>query len=379
MSGHPRRGRPGPFHRRLLPIVAVLCVVMTTGACNPLDVLHYLAGCKDGSSSSSSASSSTVASTAKGEWTKLIGKTEGEIKRMWTDYVTPCSGYNIVYGGSGLQCTWWACMRQRALGHDLGQGSWGDGGMWGASAKAHGWKQGAKAGGIVSWTPGAAVSYIGSGGSWTADGRYGHVAVVEQVDGDSVHISEGGSGFKNANGVVSIHSGVISAKSPGATFWYPDGNTTAASKPSDGTSSSSQGSSATSTKWTCSASSSDDSDTGTVNVKYSGNGYHASPEDAKGIAKQMIASGYKEWDNDNDWQALVWIWQHESGWQWNATNPTSGAYGIPQSYPASKLAAAGSDWKDNAATQIKWGLQYIKQRYGSPHQAKEFWLRNNAY
>lgn len=59
--------------------------------------------------------------------------------------------------------------------------------------------------------------------------------------------------------------------------------------------------------------------------------------------------------------------------------PTSGAYGIPQSYPASKLAAAGSDWKDNAATQIKWGLQYIKQRYGSPHQAKEFWLRNNAY
>ena len=202
MSGHPRRGRPGPFHRRLLPIVAVLCVVMTTGACNPLDVLHYLAGCKDGSSSSSSSSSSTVASTAKGEWTKLIGKTEGEIKRMWPDYVTPCSGYNIVYGGSGLQCTWWACMRQRALGHDLGQGSWGDGGMWGASAKAHGWKQGAKAGGIVSWTPGAAVSYIGSGGSWTADGRYGHVAVVEQVDGDSVHISEGGSGFKNANGVV---------------------------------------------------------------------------------------------------------------------------------------------------------------------------------
>ena len=44
-----------------------------------------------------------------------------------------------------------------------------------------------------------------------------------------------------------------------------------------------------------------------------------------------------------------------------------------------ELAYAGSDWKDNAATQIKWGLQYIKQRYGSPHQAKEFWLRNNAY
>ena len=311
----------------MLSIAAALCVVMTTGACNPLDVLHFLAGCKDASSSSSS---STVASAATGDWTGNVGKTEGEVKRMWPASVSPCSGYNVVYGGSGLQCTWWACMRQRALGHDLGQGSWGNGGDWGASARAHGWKQGARAGGIVSFSPGSSVSYIG-GGSWTADGLYGHVAVVEQVDGDSVHISEGGSGFRNGNGVVVIHSGVISAKSPGATFWYPD------------------------------------------------DGWHAKPEDAKGIARQMIASGYKEWDNDTDWQALVWIWEHESGWRWNATNPTSGAYGIPQSYPASKLATAGGDWKDNAATQIKWGLRYIKSRYGSPGKAKEFWLNNNAY
>ena len=75
----------------------------------------------------------------------------------------------------------------------------------------------------------------------------------------------------------------------------------------------------------------------------------------------------------------MWIWEHESGWRWNATNPTSGAYGIPQSYPASKLATAGGYWKDNAATQIKWGLRYIKSRYGSPGKAKEFWLNNNAY
>lgn len=219
MTASRRRGRTGPLRRRLLPIVAVLCVVMTTGACSPTDVLHFLAGCKNGPSSSSS--SATTASTAKGDWTRNIGKSEGEIKRMWPDHVTPCSGYNIVYGGSGLQCTWWACMRQRALGHDLGQGSWGDGGMWGASAKAHGWKQGAKAGGIVSWTPGAAVSYIGSGGSWTADGRYGHVAVVEQVDGDSVHISEGGSGFKNANGVVSIIPASSAPKAPARPSGIP--------------------------------------------------------------------------------------------------------------------------------------------------------------
>ena len=359
----------------MLSIAAALCVVMTTGACNPADVLHFLAGCKDASSSSS-----TVASAAAGDWTGNVGKSEGEVKRMWPASVSPCSGYNVVYGGSGLQCTWWACMRQRALGHDLGQGSWGNGGDWGSSARAHGWKQGARAGGIVSFSPGSSVSYIG-GGSWTADGRYGHVAVVEQVDGDSVHISEGGSGFRNGNGVVVIHSGVISAQSPGATFWHPDDGsstgTTATSSDGGGTSSSS--SSATSAKWTCAASSDGSASDGSVNVKYSGDGYHAKPEDAKGIARQVIASGYKEWDNDTDWQALVWIWEHESGWRWNATNPTSGAYGIPQSYPASKLATAGGDWKDNAATQIKWGLRYIKSRYGSPGKAKEFWLNNNAY
>ena len=78
----------------------------------------------------------------------------------------------------------------------------------------------------------------------------------------------------------------------------------------------------------------------------------------------MIAS-YKDW-GDGDYDALVWLWNKESGWQWNATNPSSGAYGIPQALPASKLASAGDDWKDNAATQIKWGLNYIAGRYGSP-------------
>lgn len=73
-----RRPGPGVFRRRPLPIVAVLCVVLTTGACNPADVLHFLAGCKDASSSSS-----TVASAAAGDWTGNVGKSEGEVKRMW--------------------------------------------------------------------------------------------------------------------------------------------------------------------------------------------------------------------------------------------------------------------------------------------------------
>ena len=60
------------------------------------------------------------------------------------------------------------------------------------------------------------------------------------------------------------------------------------------------------------------------------------------------------------------LWKKESGWNYKATNRSSGAYGIPQSLPGSKMASAGSDWKTNPATQIEWGLGYIKGRYGTP-------------
>jgi hypothetical protein len=63
------------------------------------------------------------------------------------------------------------------------------------------------------------------------------------------------------------------------------------------------------------------------------------------------------------------LWTRESGWNYRATNPSSGAYGIPQSLPGSKMASAGSDWRTNPATQIRWGLGYIRQRYGSPCSA----------
>lgn len=71
----------------------------------------------------------------------------------------------------------------------------------------------------------------------------------------------------------------------------------------------------------------------------------------------------------SEFTALDQLWTRESGWRWNATNPTSGAYGIPQSLPADKMASAGADWRTNATTQIKWGLQYIRDRYGSPSAA----------
>lgn len=60
------------------------------------------------------------------------------------------------------------------------------------------------------------------------------------------------------------------------------------------------------------------------------------------------------------------LWEHESGWDVHATNPGSGAYGIPQALPGAKMATAGADWQTSAATQIRWGLTYIAATYGSP-------------
>jgi resuscitation-promoting factor RpfB len=72
---------------------------------------------------------------------------------------------------------------------------------------------------------------------------------------------------------------------------------------------------------------------------------------------------------------LIDLWNRESGWSVSAKNPSSGAYGIPQALPASKMASAGSDWETNPATQIKWGLGYIKATYGSPAEA---WAHEEA-
>lgn len=79
------------------------------------------------------------------------------------------------------------------------------------------------------------------------------------------------------------------------------------------------------------------------------------------------------------WQCLNLLWTGESDWTWNATNPSSGAYGIPQSLPASKMASAGPDWKTNPETQIRWGLDYIRQSYGTPCGALDFWNSQNPH
>lgn len=78
------------------------------------------------------------------------------------------------------------------------------------------------------------------------------------------------------------------------------------------------------------------------------------------------------------WTALNNIAMAESGWSTSAANP-SGAYGIPQSLPGSKMAAAGADWQTNPRTQIKWMLGYIRSTYGTPVRAWQFHLANGWY
>lgn len=78
---------------------------------------------------------------------------------------------------------------------------------------------------------------------------------------------------------------------------------------------------------------------------------------------------------DGQWGCLDSLWQRESGWNHLAMNPSSGAYGIPQSLPGDKMASAGADWRTNPTTQIRWGLGYIQGRYGSPCSA---WAHSEA-
>jgi hypothetical protein len=93
------------------------------------------------------------------------------------------------------------------------------------------------------------------------------------------------------------------------------------------------------------------------------------------VAERMLSQfGW----SSSQFSCLQPLWEHESGWTVTAENPTSGAYGIPQSLPAAQMASAGADWQTNAATQIRWGLTYIQGRYGSPcgawaHEESDNW------
>ncbi|HXB49255.1 MAG TPA: lytic transglycosylase domain-containing protein [Streptosporangiaceae bacterium] len=98
------------------------------------------------------------------------------------------------------------------------------------------------------------------------------------------------------------------------------------------------------------------------------------PGTAQSIAYGLLSSyGFSK----SQWGCLDDLWNAESGWRYNAEN-ASGAYGIPQALPGSKMATAGSDWQTNPTTQINWGLTYIKNTYGTPcgawgHEQADGW------
>jgi len=95
------------------------------------------------------------------------------------------------------------------------------------------------------------------------------------------------------------------------------------------------------------------------------------PGSAQAIAKKLLAD--RGWGADQ-YSCLVSLWNKESGWNVYAANP-SGAYGIPQALPGSKMASAGADWQTSAKTQIIWGLGYISGRYSTPCGA---WAQSEA-
>jgi hypothetical protein len=102
----------------------------------------------------------------------------------------------------------------------------------------------------------------------------------------------------------------------------------------------------------------------------------SSPGDPRSTARALMSRyGFAA----SQFGCLDSLWVKESGWNYRATNPSSGAYGIPQSLPATKMASAGSDWRTNPTTQIRWGLNYIRDRYGSPCAAWAHSQRTNWY
>ena len=106
-------------------------------------------------------------------------------------------------------------------------------------------------------------------------------------------------------------------------------------------------------------------------------GYQPGVTDPREMARQILKNKYGYGSSQFD--CFNNIIMRESMWRVDATNPSSGAYGIPQALPGSKMATIASDWRTNPATQIIWGIEYMKDRYGSPCAAWSFKSANGWY
>ena len=97
--------------------------------------------------------------------------------------------------------------------------------------------------------------------------------------------------------------------------------------------------------------------------------------DIKQYARNQICANF----GCENWSAFEYIVDHESRWDINATNSSSGACGLGQALPCSKMASFGADYRTNGNVQIDWTINYIKTRYGTPNGAKNFWTSNHWY
>lgn len=202
----------------------------------------------------------------------------------------------------------------------------GNGGQWGLSGNLPGWNVTTtpSAGDIISIPAGVAI--LGASG-----GQYGHVGYIAQVSGSSVLIENyGGGKYFQTNPTTSQLAAYV-ASGQAVIKHNPLGRSASGSTGGTGT-------------------------------------------DAKSYAKSAL-------NDDTQYNCLVQLWEHESGWRVDAENASSGAYGIPQSLPGSKMAAAGADWKTNGVTQVKWGLSYISSRpdYRNPCGAWAKWQSRSPH
>lgn len=246
------------------------------------------------------------------------------------DTLNTVSGY---YFGNCTDFVWWRVNRDAGslaapwrFGHaDLTPVD-GNGANWGLPSSLPGWSE------TSDPVPGDIVA-IRHGGTLSATADFpGHVAYVGAVDGDQVTTENYGNGH-----YYQVHTTVGELRADIGNGWVTIKHNPAG--------------------------------------RVATTGLDLSGGDTSGDAKAYASSVL----DPTEMACVDWVFTRESGWNPNATNPSSGAYGIPQALPADKMASAGPDWHDNPITQVKWGLQYMQDRYGGPCNAQAFWSANGWY
>lgn len=222
----------------------------------------------------------------------------------------------------------------------------GDGGSWARPGNLEGWQvTTAPVPGDIFSVPAGLAAWGGSGGP------YGHVGYIGAVNADGSVVAEnygGGRYFVFTKSAAEVQEAIAT----GIVFKHNPNNTGASAPAGAG-----------------------GAETGGAEAAGSGSGRLSVAQAQEYASSQLGAYGWDEGQR----QCLIELWTRESSWRWNAQNPDSGAYGIPQALPAEKLAEQGAGWREDARIQIDWGLGYIRDRYGSPCQADAFQRSNNWY